>query len=233
MFGKVPQVWGRGEGHDRQSEKGSPLHLNFLHQIGVSGGMSDDLRSPRPFGSDEALLLVASAMSGGSARAIDERIVADQIERVVSDTLPTKGLSDLAAFGIEVLRPVPNDSLLSFVKMGDWKKRRTDHPMWTEVLDPQGRVRALSFSGPFYDRDEFLDVFPRYTVQTDSDHFKATGDMVAFVKDAATGAEVFRTDPCRGGEAYDLRQVAQQRARVWLDTNFPEWKTCTAYWDVP
>lgn len=40
-----------------------------------------------------------------------------------------------------------------------WKKQRTDHSMWSELIDEKGvKVASIFYKAAFYDRDAFLDV---------------------------------------------------------------------------
>lgn len=72
---------------------------------------------------------------------------------VASEVLPIDcPQSELEALGFKFGEPV--DDLFVAVQFPDgWKKKATDHSMWSELIDPEGKVRAsIFYKAAFYDR---------------------------------------------------------------------------------
>lgn len=65
---------------------------------------------------------------------------------------------EMKSFGVVYGKPV--DDLFIEAKLPEgWKKEPMDHPMWSKLLDDQGRERALIFyKATFYDRDAFISI---------------------------------------------------------------------------
>ena len=87
-----------------------------------------------------------------------------QRELVASTQLPTKcSLEDkakLEASGVVFGKPTAGDNLFCDATLPKgWQKRATDHSMWGELVDADGKVRATIFyKAAFYDRDAFMRV---------------------------------------------------------------------------
>lgn len=83
-----------------------------------------------------------------------------QQELVHSELLPVDGSNDgdVLALGIVFGDPVPGDPLFRKATLpAGWKKRATDHSMWSEIVDEIGKVRAVVFyKAAFYDRSAFI-----------------------------------------------------------------------------
>lgn len=101
---------------------------------------------------------------GGSDSYITGMEAAGQAQLVNSTSLPTKMNSgtddDLRALGFELGDPDPADPMFRPVTLPDgWRKERTDHSMWSKVVDQHGRPRLTVFyKAAFYDRDAFINV---------------------------------------------------------------------------
>ncbi len=118
-----------------------------------------------------------------------------------------------------------------------WSKRPTDHSMWTELLDAKGRKRgAIFYKAAFYDRSAHMHLSSRFTVQ--DDYAKpirtvAVKDECGMVEKQITGLE----NPDWNGDRNTARalndkiEAARKELGKWLDQNYPDWKSATAYWD--
>ena len=101
---------------------------------------------------------------GGLDRYIGAMESAGQSQLVESTMLPTKVNSgsddDLRALGFQLGDPDPGDPMFRPVTLPDgWSKQRTDHSMWSRVVDEHGRARLTVFyKAAFYDRDAFINV---------------------------------------------------------------------------
>jgi hypothetical protein len=111
--------------------------------------------------SDRAAFL-SSGISIGPEGAILAQERAGQMSFVQSDTLPTRMLcnaqSVLEAAGVEFLFPVEDDPVFQYVELPPgWERVATDDPMWSDILDDNGVVRARVFyKAAFYDRHSHL-----------------------------------------------------------------------------
>jgi hypothetical protein len=123
---------------------------------GIPSGVEDtSTRDP--------LLHLAAAMGGLSGYI--EGMEADGQRQLVNSTmLPTRMNSgtddDLRALGFELGDPDPADPVFRPATLpGGWEKRRTDHSMWSEVVDELGRKRlSIFYKAAFYDRSAFINI---------------------------------------------------------------------------
>ena len=128
---------------------------------------------------------------------------------------------------------VPDDPLFQFVEVPiGWKFIPGDHPMWTRLVDQNGRERAAIWYRDTPDRDAHYEANTRYFVSLNWDHYETEGVIVGQVMD---GDEIiYHTDPFEKrfyGEntPFDARDAAEE----WLNANFPNWEDSGAYWDKP
>jgi len=92
---------------------------------------------------------------------IEQQEANGQAELVQSDVLPTEiGAEDKAVLekaGVIFGEVVKGDDIFTNVTLPfGWKKKRTDHSMWSELLDGKGRVRASIFIKPHFMIDALL-----------------------------------------------------------------------------
>jgi len=99
---------------------------------------------------------------GMNPGAIEKQEAQGQREFVESTLLPTDfnfcKKEDFEALGFKFGEPVEGDPMFCEATLPDgWKKRATDHSMWSEIVDDTGKVRAMIFyKAAFYDRDAFI-----------------------------------------------------------------------------
>lgn len=91
---------------------------------------------------------------GGNPGAIEQQEADGQRALVASSQLPTDGSGEYAALGIHVVGPSKDDPLFMDVQLPEgWTIRPTDHSMWSDVLDADGKKRlAVFYKAAFYDR---------------------------------------------------------------------------------
>lgn len=112
----------------------------------------------------DPLLHLMGALGGDSDSYITGMEAAGQAQLVNSTELPTEMNSgtddDLRALGFVLGGPDPGDPMFRPVTLpGGWRKERTDHSMWSKVVDELGRPRLTVFyKAAFYDRDAFINV---------------------------------------------------------------------------
>ena len=196
---------------------------------------------------EDGLGFLVEAMVLGPSGAIERQEAQGQAEFANSDTLPTElqacYIGDervpskpiLEGFGVKFLGPVEGDALFQYVELpAGWKRKPTDHAMWSELVDEKGRKRAgIFYKAAFYDRGAHLGLQSRFTVSRD---YERKGEIVARVKDGET--TVFDTTPVPEAEKYTDEWTKQGddamgACRAWLDERYPNWRSPAAYWDEP
>jgi hypothetical protein len=180
-----------------------------------------------------------------SRSPVEDQEAEGQSDFVGSDTFPTDIQSAfvgdervdakmiLEGFGIQFLGPVDGDDLFQYVRLpAGWKKERTDHSMWSRLVDERGRERAAIFyKAAFYDRSAHISVTRRFSMGKDYDSKDA---VVMRVKDC--DRVVFETAP-RAHAAKDwavieeLEKAAQAECDAWLGERYPDWQSPAAYWE--
>ena len=185
---------------------------------------------------DNPLLALAIAMGGQSPTAfIEEQEANGQTELVHSDQIPTKlqgrdvTEADLEAIGFKLGTPTPGDPLFRSATLPPgWSKQRTDHSMWSKIVDNKGRERfSVFYKGAFYDRDAFMRPMARFSFDTYADG-TGPGMRAAVITDRgqviASLGEHERND-------YKASDAAAERCTAWLDERYPDWRNPLAYWD--
>lgn len=137
--------------------------------------------------------------------------------------------------GIEVLTTYSkeNDLFLDVKLPEGWRKKPTDHSMWSDLFDDKGRKRALIFyKAAFYDRSSFINFLTRYTTKeiafasekNPDKSWDCAREVVAI--DLATQEIIFKSPKhFHTGEV-----AADQLVDEWLTTHYPEWNDINAYW---
>jgi len=173
-------------------------------------------------------MLTMLSMLGGSSQAIERSEAKGQEELVESEVLPTNlnggNKKDYEKIGIVFGDVVEGDRMFQEVTLPDgWKKIRTNHSMWSKLVDDQGRERAnIFYKASFHDRSAHMNLVGRFS--TDSYKYDDKG----VVMDGGS-TELFEHE--HNGE-YDGREIARGHCEQWLNENYPDWKDSTAYWDI-
>ena len=95
---------------------------------------------------------------GGNPGAIEsqEKRGQDQVVASSGTTLPVDGSNtpEIAALGIKFGDPVEGDPLFRHAELPDgWSVKATDHSMWSDVVDANGKAKAsIFYKAAFYDR---------------------------------------------------------------------------------
>ncbi len=181
-------------------------------------------------------MLAFGMIMGGSAM-IEHQEAMGQRSLVQSETLPTKmdpaSKAQLEKAGVKFGEKVEGDDMFQYVKLPTgWKKVRTDHSMWSNLVDEKGRTRAsIFYKAAFYDRSAHLSTNRRYSYSFDYDRFEKEGVGVTTVTD---GTEIIHgTEPINGRnrKSFDVSDEANKLANDWLTANYPDWQDAAAYWD--
>ncbi len=97
---------------------------------------------------------------GGNPSAIEAQESRGQGELVNSTQLPSQitGKEILEKAGVKFGKPLEDDPLFCDAELPEgWKKERTDHSLWSKLVDADGKERATIFyKAASYDRDAFM-----------------------------------------------------------------------------
>ena len=106
-----------------------------------------------------------------------------------------------------------------------WSKQPTDHSMWSDLIDNNGRKRGLIFyKAAFFDRSAHMRLHPRYSFTSErNDDY----DIIAYIV-TDCGKEIHRID---GYWKFRDASFHNNLAVEWLNRHFPDWESKLAYWD--
>jgi hypothetical protein len=189
---------------------------------------------------------LVAATPGG----IEAQEARGQQDFVNSTTLPIKfnygNREQFEQMGIVFGEPV--DDLFCEAQLPEgWRKEPTDHSMWSDLLDDKGRKRAsIFYKAAFYDRSAFLNITGRFHTSVDpvggwADYdYDEPGMWHCVVR--SCGEQVWASDPFGpepppdAGRDAHLAWYAQkdewaELGRSWLDSEYPDYRDPTAYWD--
>lgn len=176
---------------------------------------------------DPLMTLLSTMGSGG----IERQEARGQQELVNSASLPTEcnGREALEAAGVKFGEPYKDDPLFCDAVLPEgWKKRATDHSMWSDLVDAKGRVRAkIFYKAAHYDRRADMYVERRFSFSahhngSDKDHYACV--ITDCGKPLHTVGETLRSD-------FNARDGIEKKAEAWLYERFPDWQSVSAYWD--
>lgn len=197
---------------------------------------------------DDPMMILIDAMSESMAGRSSSNAILNQEARgqrklVNADVLPREcpraALESLGfVFGKEV------DSLFVEVNMpSGWRKEATDHSMWSNLVDPQGRKRgSIFYKAAFYDRTAHMHLSARYSYHNEPvlgwDNSE-NSQYHAVVKDC--GQPIWHTEQIEAKPSGDNREELMawyarkdkldNQAAAYLDENYPDWRNPLAYWD--
>ena len=97
---------------------------------------------------------------GGNPNAILAQEAEGQKQLCASQQLPKDGLrpEKAAQHGIVIVGPSAGDDLFVDVQLPEgWQIKPTDHSMWSELQDADGkRIAMIFYKAAFYDRTAFI-----------------------------------------------------------------------------
>lgn len=134
------------------------------------------------------------------------------------------------------------DELFYNVQLPDgWQIKATDHSMWNELIDNEGRKRANFFyKAAFYDRDAFTNFDTRFHIivdhvapaDADYDVWKCS-DFKGVVKDG--DIIIFETEcvPSTGDYSKDddIKNGLRNKLEGYMKANYPDYRDINAYWE--
>lgn len=186
---------------------------------------------------NDLLNLFVAAVPGG----IEAQEAQGQREFVRAETLPIKCLycerKQIEAMGIVYGEPV--DDLFVKVQLPEgWRKERTDHSMWSNLLDAKGRKRAsIFYKAAFYDLDAHIGLNAFHTIDTEflaEDGFRIEyGEhaYVQYVVKDADGKACFTSERLPEDHGYMESDKVRAQCKEWLNEHRPQWGDPLAYWD--
>ena len=100
----------------------------------------------------------------GPAGRVEAQEAQGQRELVASEVLPSKlqdgeeGWEKLRSWGFIIGEIIPDDPIFRSVQLpSGWKKKGSDHDMWSSVVDEADKERiSVFYKAAFYDRSAFM-----------------------------------------------------------------------------
>ena len=186
----------------------------------------------------DAIEMFLRTMSGESN--VLEHMEKEGQKRAVNNTMVAKKMFPSRKKWEELgftFTDIPGDNLLCNATLPEgWKLEATDHSMWNNFIDEQGRERgSMFYKAAFYDRDAHMQLYNRYKVIKDylDDHvttevYFGNPEEKLFVagqihKDYSSQESI---------DAYfDELERLQYLADNFANLYYPNWRDETAYWD--
>lgn len=170
---------------------------------------------------DLFLDVVVTGDIGGSVRRQEargqQRLLAAGLlpASIPSYGLPVNGAEVLRVWGVDLGGSLEGDPLFQRATLpAGWTLEPTEHPLWSELRDEQGRQRAgVFYKAAIYDRRAALHLCSYFSIS----RYEGPGGRVMFKVIDASGGERF--------EASD-----HHTAIAWLETHYPNWRDPKAYW---
>ena len=188
----------------------------------------------------DAFMMLFRAMSGESN--VIEHMEAEGQQRAVNNTMVAKKMrpsrQDWEQLGFAFSDISGDDVLCKATLPEGWIIVPTDHSMWNDIIDQNGRKRgSMFYKSSFYDRDAHMDLNCRYGVRSDyiGDDYSTT--EIYFGNDSEklfVAGQVHRQKNATREEIlaeYDEMDRLKAMAKKFGDENYPDWKNVHAYWD--
>lgn len=172
-----------------------------------------------------------------------------QHEFVYSDTMPIKcgnaSREQLEALGFSFGEQIDELFVQASLPEG-WSKRPTDHSLWTDLLDDNGRIRGkIGYKAAFYDRWTIWDLSCRYSYHADpvrgwEDPEYDLGpwqgvitdqDKVIWATPTQLAPQPHNAEREVLREWYDKRDRLAREALECIERQFPDYQNPFAYWD--
>ena len=123
------------------------------------------------------------------------------------------------------------DDLFVAVRFPDgWGKQATDHSMHSYLLDEKGRKRgSLFYKAAFYDRKAHMSLNCRFTTNSYGEG-EQEGTFKVVILDAGEHRVTIGTYTTCNFLDPKVKKL-RQKAEIWLNVHYPDWKNPQAYWD--
>ncbi|KKN69110.1 hypothetical protein LCGC14_0443990 [marine sediment metagenome] len=176
-----------------------------------------------------------TAMAVGANETVLAQEQQGQIELVSSIMLPTKGAEQLEKIGC-VLGPInEKDPLFREVTLPEgWKKERTDHSLYSKIVDAQGNERATVFyKAAHYDRDAFCFAQRRFHHNTlypaREDRPEGGVKLGIGTSDSDEPLVIIVTKPWN--RSFEFDKEGEEVIEAYMQEHAPDWQDYNAYWD--
>lgn len=209
----------------------------------------------------DGLFMLAAAMSGDSIDNIVDSAGRGTQQRFCCDEqLPSEmGKDDkeiLEGWGFKFSDEPSSDPLFLACRFPEgWKKKPTEHYMYSHVVDDKGRQRArIMYKPEWYDRASSMFLHRRFSVLSVHDAEQPPyaqsqvfdGGEVVYISEKhefpdpnkipRTSYGVIEEEHRPAYEAArDAEDAAKEASRKecadWLEKDYPDWKSSAAYWD--
>lgn len=171
---------------------------------------------------------------------IEAQEAAGQMEQSLLQTLP-KDNRDRESFeklGFKFGKDA-DDIFIEVEFPKGWRKKTTDHSMWTKIIDDKGRERgSIFFKAAFYDRSAHVSLSRRFGVrQSYGEDVKETESV--YISDASNELKK-RIEGFLKPDWNDREEAQERSTKIdsatkelndWLTNKYPNWQDVTAYWD--
>lgn len=179
---------------------------------------------------------IAASTPGG----IEAQEAAGQMEQSLLQTLPrdNRDRESFEKLGFKFGKDI-DDIFVEVEFPKGWRKKPTDHSMWTKILDEKGRERgSIFYKAAFYDRSAHVSLSRRFGVrQSYGEDGKETESV--YIEDAnhevKKRIEGFLKPDWNDREEAKKRSykidAATKELTDWLASEYPNWNDVLAYWD--
>lgn len=146
--------------------------------------------------------------------------------------------------GIKIVDLTKGDDLFFDVELPrGWKIERTEHPMWTKLVDEKGRERmTIFYKAAFYDREAFSTLLRRFSFDYDTKSVAGIGKyMYSFVKDY-DNTTIWQSDEIlfrdkndnriHNETDWEIQDIVKGQAKKWLEQHYPFYERAFDYWDL-
>lgn len=187
----------------------------------------------------DPIIGLVTAMSGGKGIEASER--RGQVQFLESETLPSKLQTYfvdkemretrplLESWGFVFGKVIGGDTLFMQARLPPgWKKKGSDHDMWSYIVDDQGRERcSVFYKAAFYDREAFLGVSGRYRYHREykDEALRTKGPQRGVIYDKGAGDKVLFEGPWREnppGKDYAAYKLVGEDMAAWAKENISD-----------
>jgi len=178
-----------------------------------------------------------NAMVATIPGGIEAQEAQGQKDFVASETLPINCPRErLESLGFVFGEAV--DELFNDVQFPEgWTKTPTEHSMWSDLLDEQGRKRgSIFYKAAFYDRSAHMSLNHKMSYSPVYEHHDGYVEngiqyFVSDGKDILYETELVMVEKKYEGDYWKLDDAASANVVQWLEDNYPDYKNPLAYWD--
>lgn len=156
-----------------------------------------------------------------------ERQEADgQRKMIAASKLPIQGpWAEAIALGI-IQGESDGDLFYDSTLPEGWQIKRTDHSMWSDLLDDQGRRRGgVFYKAAFYDRSARWNLDRRFKIA-----YSMLPTQAKYAQVVKDWNDNVLFDPDVPADQDEMGRNSEEACIQWLQRNYPEWKSPAAYW---